>query len=65
MDYINRVELAGTVGACFAICAKDNMAYGVIEYRPVDKCSGVLSDEIIRLPGHYSKVSRHIENCRV
>ena len=52
-------------GAYFVTRAKDNMSYEVIEYRPVDKCSGVLSDEIIRLPGHYSKVSRHIENCRV
>lgn len=30
------------------------MSYEVIESRPVDKGSGVLSDETVRLTGHYS-----------
>ena len=34
--------------------AKDNMVYDVIESMPVDKNSGVLSDETIRLIGYYS-----------
>lgn len=34
--------------------AKDNMSYEVIESRPVNKGSGVLSDEAIRLAGYYS-----------
>ena len=41
-------------GAYFVTRAKDNMAYEVIESRPVDKGSGVLSDEAIRLTGYYS-----------
>ena len=41
-------------GAYFVTRAKDNMAYEVIESRPVDKGSGVLSDETIRLTGYYS-----------
>ena len=41
-------------GAFFVTRAKDNMAYDVIESRPVDKNSGVLSDETIRLIGYYS-----------
>ena len=34
--------------------ANDNMVYDVIESMPVDKNSGVLSDETIRLIGYYS-----------
>ena len=34
--------------------AKDNMSYEVIESRPVNNGSGVLSDETIRLAGYYS-----------
>lgn len=34
--------------------AKDNMVYDVIESMPVDKNSGVLSDETMRLIGYYS-----------
>jgi len=41
-------------GAYFVTHAKYNMAYEVIEFRPIDKCSVVLSDEIIRLTGHYA-----------
>ncbi|MBP3823180.1 MAG: IS4 family transposase [Bacteroidaceae bacterium] len=41
-------------GAYFVTRAKDNMAYEVIESRPVAKGSGVLSDETIRLTGYYS-----------
>ena len=41
-------------GAYFVTRAKDNMAYEVIVSRPVDKGSGVLSDETIRLTGYYS-----------
>lgn len=41
-------------GACFVTRAKDNMSYVVIESRPVNKNSGVLSDETIRLVGYYS-----------
>ena len=50
-------------GAYFVTRAKDNMSYEVIESRPVNIDSGVLSDETIRLAGLllYQKVSRHIE----
>ncbi len=41
-------------GAYFMTRAKDNMAYEVIESRPVNNGSGVLSDETIRLNGYYS-----------
>lgn len=41
-------------GAFFVTRAKDNMVYDVIESMPVDKNSGVLSDETIRLIGYYS-----------
>lgn len=41
-------------GAYFVTRARDNMTYEVIEYRPVDKGSGVLSDETIRLTRYYS-----------
>lgn len=41
-------------GAYFVTRAKDNMSYEVIESRPVNKDSGVLSDETIRLAGYYS-----------
>ena len=41
-------------GAYFVTRAKDNRAYEVIESRPVDKSSGVLSAETIRLTGYYS-----------
>ena len=41
-------------GAYFVTRAKDNMSYEVLESRPVDKGSGVLSDETIRLTGYYS-----------
>ena len=41
-------------GAFFVTRAKDNMVYDVIESMPVDKNSGVLSDESIRLIGYYS-----------
>ena len=41
-------------GAYFVTRAKDNMSYEVIESRPVDKDSGVLSDETIGLTGYYS-----------
>ena len=41
-------------GAYFVTRAKDNMYYEVLESRPVDKGSGVLSDETIRLTGYYS-----------
>ena len=41
-------------GAYFVTRAKDNMVYEVIEQRPVDKNSGVLSDETIRLTGYYT-----------
>jgi len=34
--------------------AKDNMSYEVIESRPVNIGSGVLSDETVRLTGYYS-----------
>ena len=40
--------------AFFVTRAKDNMVYEVLESRPVDKSSGVLSDETIRLSGYYS-----------
>lgn len=42
------------VGAYFFTRAKDNMVYEVLESRPVDKHSGVLSDETIRLTGYYT-----------
>lgn len=38
----------------FVSHAKDNMTYEVIEYRPVNKCLGVLLDETNRLIGYYS-----------
>lgn len=38
-------------GAFFVTRAKDNMVYDVIESMPVDKNSGVLSDETMRLIG--------------
>ena len=38
----------------FVTRAKDNMSYEVIKSRPVNKDSGVLSDETIRLTGYYS-----------
>ena len=41
-------------GAYFVTRAKDNMSYEVLESRPVDKGSGVLYDETIRLTGYYS-----------
>ena len=41
-------------GAYFITRAKDNMSYEILESRPVDKGSGVLSDETIRLTGYYS-----------
>ena len=41
-------------GAHFVTRAKDNMSYEVIESRPVNIGSGVLSDETIRLTGYYS-----------
>ena len=41
-------------GAYFVTRAKDNMSYEVIKSRPVNKDSGVLSDETIRLTGYYS-----------
>ena len=41
-------------GAFFVTRAKDNMVYDVIESMPVDKNSGVLSDETMRLIGYYS-----------
>ena len=41
-------------GAYFVTRAKDNMVYEVLESRYVDKTSGVLSDETIRLIGYYS-----------
>ena len=41
-------------GAYFVTRTKDNMSYEVIESRPVSKCSGILSDETIRLAGHCS-----------
>ena len=41
-------------GAYFVTRAKDNMVYEVLESRNVDKASGVLSDETIRLIGYYS-----------
>ncbi len=41
-------------GAYFVTRAKDNMSYEILESRPVDKGSGVLSDETIRLTGYYS-----------
>ena len=40
--------------AYFVTRAKDNMVYDVLEARLVDKCSGVLSDETIRLTGYFS-----------
>ena len=40
--------------AFFVTRAKDNMVYEVLESRPVDRSSGVLSDETIRLSGYYS-----------
>ena len=40
--------------AYFVTRAKDNMVYDVLETRSVDKCSGVLSDETIRLTGYFS-----------
>ena len=44
-------------GAYFVTRAKDNMSYEVIESRPVNKDSGVLSDETIRLAGYYSTIA--------
>lgn len=41
-------------GAYFVTRAKDNMAYEVVESRPVDKNAGVLSDETMRLTGYRS-----------
>lgn len=41
-------------GAYFVTRAKDNMSYEVIESRPVNIGSGVLSEETIRLTGYYS-----------
>ena len=40
------------VGAYFVTRAKDNMVYEVLESRPVNKHSGALSDETIRLKGY-------------
>jgi hypothetical protein len=34
--------------------SKDNMVYDVLDTRLEDKCSGILSDEIIRLTGYFS-----------
>ncbi len=42
------------VSAYFVTRAKDNMVYEVVESRPIDKHSGVLSDETIRLTGYYT-----------
>ena len=41
-------------GAYFVTRAKDNMVHEVLESRPVNKGSGVLSDQNIRLSGYYS-----------
>ena len=40
--------------AFFVTRAKENMVYEVLESRPVDETSGVISDETIRLTGHFT-----------
>lgn len=40
--------------AYFITRVKDNMVYDILETRLVDKCSGVLSDETIRLTSYFS-----------
>ena len=51
-------------GAYFVTRAKDNMSYEVIESRPVNIGSGVLSDETIRLTGYYS-TKKHLDTLRL
>lgn len=42
-------------GAYFVTRAKDNIVYEVIEYRPVNKYSGVLSNEIVGLTSEHHR----------
>ena len=44
-------------GAFFVTRAKDNMRYEVVKSNPVDKSSGVIADEIIRLTTYKSSKS--------
>ncbi len=51
--YIDYERLYGLTTACafFVTRLKDNAQYRVVESRPVDKCTGLLCDQIIRMTG--------------
>jgi hypothetical protein len=51
-------------GAYFVTRAKDNMAHDALESRPVEKGSGVLADETIRLSG-YSSSRKYPDTMRL
>lgn len=55
--YVNFFRLFNRIhknGAFFVTRAKDNMQYEVIQSRPVDKTTGVIADEIIKLTTYKS-----------
>jgi hypothetical protein len=49
-----RLHRLHQASAFFVIRAKDNLHYNRLESRPVDKSTGVRSDQVIRLAGFYS-----------
>lgn len=55
MDFSRLFNAIHKNGAFFVTRAKDNMQYEVVKSMPVDKQTGVISDEIIRLTKENSK----------
>ena len=55
VDFSRLFNIIHKNGAFFVTRAKDNMQYEVVNSMPVDKQTGVISDEIVRLTKESSK----------